>query len=98
MLAHSPNAFLAKCSPRPLAQHGPPQDRNVSAPFDCKSSTLSRRTLPNQARHGHSYDVENYDDWNEAFWRRERGLDELYTRDGERILAQVRTLIHQETA
>jgi 1,3-beta-glucan synthase len=41
-----------------------------------------------KARTGHSYDTENYDDWNEAFWRRQRGLSELCTAEGVGIFAQ----------
>lgn len=41
-----------------------------------------------KARTGHSYDTENYDDWNEAFWRRQRGLSDLCTADGIGIFAQ----------
>jgi hypothetical protein len=41
-----------------------------------------------KARTGHSYDTENYDDWNESFWRRQRGLSDLCTVDGVGIFAQ----------
>lgn len=33
-------------------------------------------------RSGHLYDKENYDDWNESFWRRQGGLMDLRTVEG----------------